>query len=176
MRKERTSRSNSSPTALGSRSPHAAHAERGLRKGEGTHRAATARSACLPVILVESWAGRAAWEDSRRRDRSLHARYPRGGGRRAHQPSKAEEDVAFLSSGTYPPVSHADPERIHVAPGDPAPVRNGRKLAAAPRLTSDRSGKFQTRSPRVPSLFPPSREISIDFSFVRWNKSDPSYD
>jgi len=38
-----------------------------LRKGEGTHRAATARSACLPVILEESWAGRAAWEDSRRR-------------------------------------------------------------------------------------------------------------
>lgn len=38
-----------------------------LRKGEGTHRAATARSACLPVILEESWADRAAWEDSRRR-------------------------------------------------------------------------------------------------------------
>jgi len=41
------------------------------RKGKGTHRTATARSACLPVILEESWAGRSAWEDSRRADHSM---------------------------------------------------------------------------------------------------------
>lgn len=42
-----------------------------LWKGKGTHRTATARSACLPVILEESWAGRSAWEESRRADHSM---------------------------------------------------------------------------------------------------------
>lgn len=42
-----------------------------LWKGKGTHRTATARSACLPVILEESWAGRSAREESRRADHSM---------------------------------------------------------------------------------------------------------
>jgi len=46
------------------------------KKKERTHRAAaTTRSACLPVILEESSAGRSAWEELRRAD---HSRDPSG--------------------------------------------------------------------------------------------------
>ena len=64
-------------------------------KGKETHRAATARSACLLVIFEESWASRAAWEDSRRRADHSMPGTPCGGD--AHTSLRSRR--RFLSSG-----------------------------------------------------------------------------
>lgn len=147
------------------------------RKGEGTHRVATARSACLPVILEESWAGRAAWEESRRR-----ADHSMPGSRAAaatRTPAFENRRGAFLSragprserDGTKRARrSHAKHESRASRPARRRHSRSsGRKLAANglgnsnPRSLASRRPASRS-SPRVlpRSFFRSSREILIN--------------
>ena len=136
-------------------------------KGKGTHRAATARSACLLVILEESWAGRACVGRLTAASRSLHARHPVRW-RRAHQPSKQKtfslERASFERDVTKRTrnKSHANSERHVTSRRRRLSLEpNGRKLAATARQVP-RGIQIETSLASAISRFPSSFSYTGD--------------